>query len=143
MSKRYGLKGINDDENECSVCGKVELKRVMWIVELDSDSCEVGEPFACGTTCGAKLMAQKITTVNKAVKSFRSYEYEQREIIKQSTPEYQQYAAIQKELRAEMDAGKLTFSERRADPRTKKLMPLMDAARTYAAAQPIPAMLIA
>jgi hypothetical protein len=29
--KRYGLKGINDEETTCCVCGKIELRRVMWL----------------------------------------------------------------------------------------------------------------
>jgi hypothetical protein len=61
--KRYALKGINDDQTECSVCGKVELKRVMWLVELDEEGNEISEPFFCGTTCGAKLMNQKISKI--------------------------------------------------------------------------------
>ena len=27
--KRYALKGINDEQHECSVCGRIELKRVV------------------------------------------------------------------------------------------------------------------
>lgn len=70
--KRYALKGINDDETTCSICGKVELKRVMWIVELDADGGEIGDPFPCGTTCGAKTMKQQLKTVNKIANSFES-----------------------------------------------------------------------
>ena len=56
MTKRYALKGINDEETVCTICGRVELKRVMWLQELDSDGNEIGEAIHCGTTCGAHLL---------------------------------------------------------------------------------------
>lgn len=77
--KRYALKGINDDQTECSVCGKIELKKVMWLVELDEEGNEIGDAFHCGTTCGAKLMKRKISVVNKAVNSFNKKLYDYRE----------------------------------------------------------------
>jgi hypothetical protein len=70
--KRYALKGINDDQTECSVCGKVELNRVMWLVELDEEGNEISEPFFCGTTCGAKLMNQKISKIRTITANFDS-----------------------------------------------------------------------
>jgi hypothetical protein len=68
--KRYTLKGINDDETTCAVCGKVELKQVMWLAELNEEGEEIGDAFHCGTTCGAKLMKRGISKVRTAVKSF-------------------------------------------------------------------------
>ena len=68
--KKYGLVAINDEESVCSVCGKVELKRVMWLVALspeDGTSWD-GEPFPVGTTCGAKMLGYttgKMTTRGK------------------------------------------------------------------------------
>lgn len=79
MAKRYALKGINDDRTECEVCGKIELKRVMWLVELDEEGNEVGDAFHCGTTCGAKLMKRKLSAVNKAVREFDGKLYRQKE----------------------------------------------------------------
>ena len=127
MSKRYGLKGINDDQHECSVCGKIELKRVMWLVELDDDGNEVGEPFHCGTTCGANLMNRKLTIVNKTVKNLRSYEYEQIEQIARTLPEWQQAAGIKSEI------DKLSFNERKGDPRIGEYLVLIRTAKVYAA----------
>lgn len=79
MAKRYALKGVNDDRSECVVCGKIELKRVMWLVELDAEGNEIGDPLHCGTTCGAKLMQRKVSVVNKAVNSFGKKLYDHRE----------------------------------------------------------------
>lgn len=70
--KKYALKGINEDETVCSICGKVELQRVMWIVELDKDRNEISEPFACGTTCGAKMLGYNISRVQISVKNFKA-----------------------------------------------------------------------
>ena len=68
--KRYGLKGINDEATECSVCGKIELKRVMWLVELAEDGSELGEVFPVGTTCGAKLLGYSAAKMRKNADNF-------------------------------------------------------------------------
>lgn len=70
MTKRYALKGVNDEESVCMVCGKVELKRVMWLVALDADGDESDDPFHVGTTCGANLLGYKQSKINTAVKNF-------------------------------------------------------------------------
>ena len=70
--KRYALKGVNDDQHECSVCGRVELKRVMWLVSLDADGNQEGEAFHCGTTCGAKLLGYTQSKMATKVKSYAS-----------------------------------------------------------------------
>lgn len=84
--KRYALKGINDDESVCAVCGKVELKRVMWIVEIDADGNEVGEPFNCGTTCGAKLLGYTHSKVATKVKNFAGLVWAKREEMYRQHP---------------------------------------------------------
>jgi hypothetical protein len=68
--KRYALKGINEDQNICAVCGKVELRRVMWLVELDADGNECGEPFHCGTTCGAKMLGYTQSKIQTKIKNY-------------------------------------------------------------------------
>lgn len=73
--RRYRLLGINDDETTCTVCGKVELKRVMWLQELDPDGGLLGDPFWCGTTCGAKLLRGRYTPAQLA-KVAKNYDYE-------------------------------------------------------------------
>lgn len=59
MTKQYKLKGLNDDHDTCEICGKTNLKRVMWLVEINEDEEEIGEAFAAGTTCGAKKLGLK------------------------------------------------------------------------------------
>lgn len=56
----HKLKAINSDHDTCEICGKTNLKKVMWIAELDADGTEM-EPFAAGTTCGAKILGVKTT----------------------------------------------------------------------------------
>lgn len=65
---RYFLVAVNDEESTCAVCGRVELKRVMWIRDAEAGE----EPFAVGTTCGAKLLRIPAAKINTAVKNFQS-----------------------------------------------------------------------
>lgn len=53
---RYRYLGTNDDVGSCSCCGKQNLKRVVWLAELDADGNEVGEPGHYGTTCAGHLL---------------------------------------------------------------------------------------
>lgn len=55
MSKQYKLRGINDDHNTCEVCGKTNLKKVMWLSEIAEDG-NILDPFAAGTTCGSRML---------------------------------------------------------------------------------------
>jgi hypothetical protein len=84
--KRYALKGINDEANECAVCGKVELRRVMWLVELDSDGNEYGQPFHVGTTCGAKLLGYTQSKIKTTVKNYGSLVYQYQEQLRKAHP---------------------------------------------------------
>jgi hypothetical protein len=65
MTKQYKLKGINGDSDTCELCGKTNLKKVMWLAELDPDGNELGFVFAVGTTCGAKKLG--LSTESKAI----------------------------------------------------------------------------
>lgn len=105
--KRYALKGINDDRSECAVCGKIELKRVMWLIELDAEGTEVGDAFHCGTTCGAKLMQRKQTVVNTVVKNFDT---EVRKIRDRMWYQSEWYCLYDSELKA---AQGMRFAERK------------------------------
>jgi hypothetical protein len=86
MSKKYALKGVNDDCPECSVCGKDHLKKVMWLVELGRDGEALSDPFPCGTTCGAKLMGYTHSKVSTRVKNFDSEVALQRCYMKNAHP---------------------------------------------------------
>ncbi|QOV06318.1 hypothetical protein CPT_Maja_098 [Burkholderia phage Maja] len=49
MSKRYIVRGVNDDRDFCECCGKKGLKRVVWIEDT-----ETSEIKHFGTTCAAQ-----------------------------------------------------------------------------------------
>lgn len=66
--KVYRIKGINDDEDTCHCCGKTNLKRVVWLVELDADGNEIGDAFPYGTTCASKAMGWRETSKAKIEK---------------------------------------------------------------------------
>ena len=55
--KKYRIKGVNDDHDTCDLCGKTGLKKVVWMVELDSEGDEIGTAAPYGTCCAAKLLA--------------------------------------------------------------------------------------
>lgn len=131
MEKRFSLKGINDEESVCSVCGKVELRRVMWLVELDADGGEIGEPFHCGTTCGAKLMGRKIAQVKKVVDNFAATLRNRRNDLFWSRVEELGRERILSQLTG------LSFGERKIHPLWAELQRIEDEARTWADAQPI------
>jgi hypothetical protein len=54
MEKQYRIKGIDDNESVCGVCGKEKLKRVVWLEDMKTLNV-----FPAGSSCAAKL--QKIT----------------------------------------------------------------------------------
>lgn len=54
--KKYSLKGINDEQDVCQHCGKTGLKRVAWLVEVDTDGNEAGDLIAVGIDCAGKLL---------------------------------------------------------------------------------------
>lgn len=49
----YQVKGINSDTDTCECCGKTGLSKVVWIVEIDENGNETGDPVAYGITCAA------------------------------------------------------------------------------------------
>lgn len=65
MAKRYKVIGTNDDQTWCDICGKTELKRVVWFEDL-----ETGEILAAGTTCAAKVQGKKTKDIEKEVNTF-------------------------------------------------------------------------
>lgn len=131
--KRYALKGINDEQHECAVCGRIELKRVMWLVELDADGGEIGIPFHCGTTCGAKLLGYTQSKVNTAVKNYVANLSMRRYDLQCNHPSHLKALELQEQLRAMT----LTPSEKRSHPLTSQIMSLINEAREWASAQEI------
>lgn len=131
--KRFALIAVNDDETTCCVCGKIELKRVMWITELDSDGNAIGDVFHCGTTCGAKLMGQKMSTINRVVKNFDDDVSQKRWFIQQVK---RTALGADEILRNWSDQG-LNFQERRATPEWETLRKIEREAAEFANNQEI------
>lgn len=52
-NKRYKYLGTNDHKNECNLCGKKDLKKVIWLEDTEEDFIS-----HYGVSCGAKLKAQ-------------------------------------------------------------------------------------
>lgn len=129
--KKYALKGINDDQTECAICGKTELRRVMWIVELDPDGSEIGEPFNCGTTCGSKLLNRTAPQLRKEIENYPKSVYMRRHEMKIERANQLGREEIDNQL-----AG-LTFKERIAHPLYKELTRIWEDAKIWADQQQI------
>ena len=133
MAKRYALKGINDDEQVCAVCGKIELQRVMWLAELSDEGDEIGEPFHCGTTCGAKLLGRSVSKVRTATKNFEGAVL----LKRQRLSEQHESAQRQRECIDLLNAKGLLGKARFEHPLMKELLALQAEARAWANAQDI------
>ena len=86
MTQQYALVAINDEEQVCQFCGKVDLKKVMWLVNVDADGNKHGEAFAVGTTCGAKMLGQTTSKINTAIKGFNHKVWQQKQIARRNHP---------------------------------------------------------
>lgn len=56
MSPRYRYLATSDEGDACHCCGRTNLKRYVWLIELDEDRNEIGDPAPFGTTCAAHLL---------------------------------------------------------------------------------------
>lgn len=133
MAKRYALKGVNDDETICSVCGKVELRRVMWLVELDGEGNETGEPFAVGTSCGAKLLGYNVAKVRKAADTFKTNVQIKRERL----AAWRAWENGENEIMKEINKLDMSFLERKQTPLWAKREAIIAEAKAWASAQSV------
>ena len=131
----YGLKAINDEATECEVCGKVELKRVMWIVELDTDNNEQGNPFAVGTTCGSKLLSYTQSKVNTICNTFEHNVYQAKQALINSHPASKEANELIKQLNA--ITPRLSYAERKVHPMYIQMKEKQAEAKAYADSQNI------
>lgn len=54
---KFKVYGINSDVDTCSECGKSNLKKVVWLMPLDSEGNELAaEPAPVGCDCAARMM---------------------------------------------------------------------------------------
>jgi hypothetical protein len=69
-ASRFVIKGINDEQDSCSCCGKTGLKRVVWIEDT-----ETGDINHFGTSCAtqpAKCFGISKSEINSAVRKFEA-----------------------------------------------------------------------
>ncbi len=52
---KYTVKGVGSETDTCEHCGKTNLKKVVWLSQLDADGNEAGT-IAVGTTCAGVLL---------------------------------------------------------------------------------------
>ncbi len=132
-TKKYALKGINDDQSVCAICGKVELKRVMWIVELDNNGNEVSDPFHCGTTCGARMLGYTQSVMKTKSNKFESYVNNQRSFMRDQKANELGY----RRFLTELNKLELPFKERRVHPLYGKMMNAINQATEWANSQSV------
>lgn len=130
MTKKYAYKGTNQDTETCEVCGRTDLKKVMWLVELDPNGNELGEAFATGTTCGSKLLGYSQKDFTKATKEAARTLEQQKTWAYHNHPLYKKAWAIRKELQKTLSGRAL-----RKSPEFIKTKEMMNQANKEANAQ--------
>ncbi len=70
ITNKYKFKGINNDFDFCSCCGKKGLKRVVWLSLLDNEGNELSDPEPFGVNCAANAMGWKYGTKSKHENKF-------------------------------------------------------------------------
>lgn len=61
----WSIKGITDESTTCDVCGRIELKSVVYLVTAE------GDELYAGTTCAARKVGVKASEMTGAVKTYR------------------------------------------------------------------------
>ena len=84
IEKKYKILGFNDDECNCDVCGKTELKGTYAIEDLST-----GEIFRAGSVCGAKMAGW---TKKELIKKYKDGEKEKIDNAKKELRESIEYA---------------------------------------------------
>jgi len=133
MSKKYALKGINDDHSVCEVCGKDHLKRVMWLVELDQDGGVLSDAFPVGTSCGAKMLGWSHSKVQTKAKNFDSEVFSKRQSLANSHPSMKEHDRLINEVNKLGLFGKARFEH----PLFKSAMKASNEAHEWAKTQEI------
>ena len=108
----WKIKAINEDQAVCDLCGKENLKRVVWLEN------EEGEVIATGTVCASKLLKIPVKAQKKNESDFV---HAQKWAVKRDfdlfwatlpeTPEA--LLKNQQEAYKELDALKLSFTKRK------------------------------
>ncbi|MFD8315939.1 hypothetical protein [Kitasatospora purpeofusca] len=81
--KAFRIKGSTSDVTECDLCGRVELRGTVVMVDLDADGVE-GEVHYFGTSCAAKAAGWTQRDVKALVKVANDAERERQEAIRRA-----------------------------------------------------------
>ena len=104
----WTIKGINDEKDFCELCGKTELKRVVWMMNDD------GELKHVGTSCAAKMAGFTVKEQKKAEKnwidSIREKQSNEINWARNHSPEAKAY----REKQADINKSDIPFRERRS-----------------------------
>ena len=107
--KKYRILGFNDDQCECDVCGKQELKGTYAMEDLST-----GEIFRAGSTCGAKMAGW---TTKELVAKYKAGEKENIETAKKEFRQSAEYIAY---------SNGLDFLNKESDELQRKLYNCLD-----------------
>ena len=88
IENKYKVLGFNDDECNCDVCGKQELKGTYAIEDLST-----GEIFRAGSVCGAKMAGW---TKKELISKYKAGEKEKIDNAKKELRESYEYIEYQK-----------------------------------------------
>lgn len=131
--KKYACVAINDECTECSVCGRAELKRVMWLVTLDGDGNKDGDAFPVGSSCGATMLGYTQSKIGTFAKNFAHEIWRIRYSLQQQKENELGYHRVLDEL----NAMKLPRNERMQHPLNSKIHEIHKIAKEWADAQPV------
>jgi hypothetical protein len=138
IENKYKVLGFNDDECNCDVCGRQELKGTYAIEDLST-----GEIFRAGSVCGAKMAGW---TTKQLVANYNATEKENLNKAKLEYSESKEYKAMQAALdfldkerselhkkifncNTEAEILEIKATERTFKSRMEYLSPLGDACR--------------
>jgi hypothetical protein len=110
MTKKYAYKGTNNDKESCDICGRTNLKKVMWLAELDESGNELGHVIAVGTTCGATLLDYSNKDFAKAIKSAAQDLEKKKSAVYHNHPLKKEALKIRKELQKTLSGRALRKS---------------------------------
>lgn len=103
MNKRYEILAINDEQSTCVVCGKIELKRVVWMKDQ-----ETGEILHVGTSCAANLQKISVKAQKQQEKDFEA------QVLQQAKEELNPFKQAKQEAdkKADQDSAGLMGVEK-------------------------------
>lgn len=106
MASRFVVKGVNDEQNFCSCCGKSGLKRVVWIEDTES-----GVVSHFGTTC-AESPAKAFGVSSEIRAAVRKAQSDAKKAAKaaEKAAAWDRYFADRDKFQAAYDEAKSTYT---------------------------------